>query len=137
MTDVNRRDFIATVGVTAAAGAAAGAHASEPQWRSGAVNHTDLEPHVGDNFVAINPETGERSHLQLVEVTTKEAWGKTSAGEPLPAGIRQPFSLLFNLKSGQPLASINHLVKHESLGAAKLYVSCVCPQQQQFEICFN
>ncbi len=137
MKDVSRREFIASVGATAADGPAAGtAHGAAPQWKKGAIVYTDVEPFVGDSFVILDQESGERARLELTEVTAKEEWRSTHDQRDRPANLRDPFTMSLRLKSGSKLQSGSHLIRHSVLGTALLHVSPTCHRQEEYAICF-
>ncbi len=140
MAEVNRRQFIATT-ATAAVGTAAAANAASPTGRkwgaSSPLDAADFEPHVGEQFTVKNARSGELVKLELLEVTTNEAWERTHSGQPRPAELRRPFALLFKQKSGTALHSDNHAIAHPALGEAQLFLNPVAPGDGHMEICFS
>jgi len=56
--------------------------------------------------------------LELLEVTRQNAGGR-------PSGFREPFSLLFALRSSKPLASGLHSITHDDFEAAGWFLTRV------------
>lgn len=139
MTRVDRRQFIASVGATAAVGvSASGAlRPTGASWSGGGkVTANDLEPHVGQSFRVLDPNTRQSAQLVLLEVTSKDSWERTHTNRPRPKSLPKPFTVLFKLKGSQSLESGYHQIQHPVLGKSKVLLTAVCHKGRHFEVCF-
>lgn len=136
--EVDRRAFIKTVGVGAAFGTASvNTSATGNTWNSPGITAEDLRPHIGQQFLAICPESKNEMTLTLTKVNTNPAWERTHTGRPRPEGLRQPFSLDFEAVGEKRVEDGLYDITHPVLKNCHLFLSRNCHTGKSFEICFS
>jgi hypothetical protein len=86
-----------------------------------------FQVYQGDRFLFEPPAAGEAVDLELLEISSHDRIRKLEQSNPEKYGKRQrdPFSLLFALRSSQPMGPGLHRLKHADFEPCELFLSRV------------
>ena len=135
--EVNRRSFMKTVGAGAALGVGTVGIPTGKTWNQPGITANDLRPHIGQQFQAVCPESGNAMTLILSEVQTNAQWERTQTGRPRPSGLRQPFTLTFKARHKHEVEDGLYNVSHPNLRTANLFLSRNDQTGRTIEVCFS
>lgn len=119
----SRREFLGTAATAGATVGVAGHASADGVGRVLPMSHEYFEKLVGEHML-VEGDEGQSQPMKLIEVETGQDGGR-------PAGMRKPFSLLFQSDQANALPQRRRLISHQEFGSMSVLIVPVGDPKRQ------